>query len=58
MDPAHDDRTHFERLLLLRELYRRRGDQDRVAVASLEQAMRQAMELLASAPSSSAQTSP
>jgi hypothetical protein len=55
MDPAHDDQILFERLLVLRELYRRRGDQDRFGVASIDDAARHAIDQLESAPPSSAQ---
>jgi hypothetical protein len=48
MEPAHDqDRALFDRLCLLRALYARRGDRDRVAVMSLVEAIRHAEALLA-----------
>jgi hypothetical protein len=47
MEPAHDDRSLFERLCLLRALYARRGDRDRLGVTSLLEAMRHAEVLLA-----------
>lgn len=47
MDAARNDRTLFERLCLLRELYARRGEQDRGGVISLTDAMRFAEARLA-----------
>jgi hypothetical protein len=47
MEPSHDDRSLFERLCLLRALYARRGEQDRLGVTSLVEAMRRAEVLLA-----------
>lgn len=52
METAHDhDRALLDRLCLLRALYARRGDQDRVPIMSLVEAIRHA-EALFAAPAS------
>jgi hypothetical protein len=52
MDPAHaTDQARFDRLCLLRALYARRGDRDRVSCISLDEMIRRAEAELASRPS-------
>ena len=46
MDTDHDDHSRFERLCLLRALYARRGERDRLSVISLDDAMRIATSAL------------
>jgi hypothetical protein len=59
MGTAHDhDRALLDRLCLLRALYARRGDQDRVPIMSLVEAIRHAETLLATPAASSTPITP
>ncbi len=50
MNPVSDDRSLFERLMLLRALYARRGDRDRYSAVSIAEVIRHAELLLAARP--------